>query len=196
MGCSSSTNVKNTGINVDICQSDDFALVVNDDSSTIASSEACSEVLRPSTTIECIICYTECIPEKSIELSECHHSFCVECAQSYVRTEIDEANHDGLIACPHKKNCGHHLLQNEVRNLIGEKEFQKMDKQLFEQAVNKDPSLYHCKTPDCSFVVAIERTSGIYVMNCPMCVTKQCKQCNHVVLVYSMNMHKEIHMIL
>ena len=50
--------------------------------------------------------------------------------------------------------CDLMISQREMRTIVGEKLFEKLDRRALEMAISIDSTLHHCPTPDCNYIAS------------------------------------------
>ena len=132
-------------------------------------------VRRNTESMECVVCMEDVEPNGAIILS-CNHIFCIHCLQRHV----EECTNQGttLISCP--SQCGAEVTQAELRDVVGTEIFNKIDRKALEAVVAIDPSLHHCPTPDCSYIVCWQGPEdGLPLCDCNVCHRKSCLVCGY-----------------
>jgi hypothetical protein len=74
--------------------------------------------------------------------------------------------------------CGKNISEREVKLIIGEDKFKKLDKRALDGAVGVDPTLHNCPTPDCNYIISWRgMEDGIPECDCPVCGKSSCLVC-------------------
>jgi len=126
----------------------------------------------------CSICYCE-YAVNEFAILDCLHGFCQSCLKTLIQTKVKEGTWHNL-CCPNvddeRKNCKHHLTQEEVRMLIGEaKLFEKYEKLQLFQTLNQTKDCRWCPKPGCEMAMFGDKSTPM--MTCPKCGLKFCFNC-------------------
>lgn len=109
-------------------------------------------------------------------LSSCSHSFCKACLKLYVKICAEQG--DAQVMCPKGSSCDTELTQSDLRALTDPKTFTLLDRRALERAVELDPTLHLCASPDCPYVVCwTGPDDGESLFDCPLCNHKRCIVC-------------------
>lgn len=123
----------------------------------------------------CSVCYCAIEPGGMLILRSCQHQFCYECIQGHVHASMNSGKN--LIHCM-AQQCKCEFSQDELREVMGEQVFSKLERRALEAVVAMDPTLHHCPTPDCSYVVAWSGyEDGAPLCDCPTCGKNSCLVC-------------------
>eukprot|EP01064_Diplonema_japonicum_P004857 TRINITY_DN13197_c0_g1_i1.p1 TRINITY_DN13197_c0_g1~~TRINITY_DN13197_c0_g1_i1.p1 ORF type:complete len:349 (+),score=54.62 TRINITY_DN13197_c0_g1_i1:45-1049(+) len=124
---------------------------------------------------ECTICYCDIDPGNAVKLHSCKHVFCKECLKGQVRAAIDDGKTE--INCLQDR-CSATLNHVELKEICCQKMFETISRRGLEAATSTDPTLHHCPTPDCSYVVSWSSYEGGQPsFMCPVCTLCYCLAC-------------------
>jgi len=103
----------------------------------------------------CLICCDEFSPDSElwVNLSQCDHSFCMECLRDYV-SECARTKDKGVnVSCPHH-NCSALILLDELRDFARDDEvYESLQTDADEQFVSTAKDLCFCPHPGCNGIV-------------------------------------------
>eukprot|EP01041_Mallomonas_annulata_P011948 gene11947-25033_t len=113
----------------------------------------------------------------AMSLTSCGHSFCLNCAQKWIETQILERS-ESFIPCPCGP-CSTEFKLNEIEALIDSNLYNIIQRRSLELLVIQDPSLHFCHTPNCTYIASwkSESEDGPSKMNCPQCKREHCILC-------------------
>jgi hypothetical protein len=133
-------------------------------------------VERNRAPFECPICYVDAPPGDAIVLRICGHTFCLRCLSSHVATKMESGTN--LISCPLHPSCKKEVCQNDLRAIVGVDTFTTLERRALESVVATDPSLHHCPTPDCPYIVSwASPADGPPMCDCSVCGKASCLVC-------------------
>lgn len=124
------------------------------------------------TYFSCHVCFEDKIGKDCIKFHKCDHVFCNECMRGYFESLIQ----DGYVyklSCP-QEGCESQAIPSQVLNLVGIEMFNKYDKILLRDALNKMTDIVYCPRSSCQCAVIPEDGS---LARCPDCKNVFCALC-------------------
>jgi IBR domain, a half RING-finger domain len=111
-------------------------------------------------------------------LSSCGHSFCLDDIRSHVKALMKDGTAKSF-PCPCGADaCSGTFTQRELRFILGDEEYAKLDRRALESCAMVDKSLKTCPTPDCGYFAFLEQDStAIPLLDCPSCHKTSCLAC-------------------
>ena|SRR3989338_4638831 len=103
--------------------------------------------------MNCSICYEEAILSHTLELESCRHVLCRDCIKHHCKARYSEGEDCSAIPCPFA-GCFGFLSQSDLRLALGDIDFHVLDRRALEKAVEIDPTLYLCPSPDCEYIIS------------------------------------------
>ena len=124
----------------------------------------------------CPVCYCDIEAGKMLKLRNCQHQFCYECIRGHVQASMRSGKN--IIHCLCSPHCKSEFNQEELLEVMGENSFQVLERRALESVVAIDPTLHHCPTADCPYVVAWSGyEDGVPMCDCPTCGKSSCLVC-------------------
>mmetsp|Transcript_6587 Transcript_6587/g.19957 ORF Transcript_6587/g.19957 Transcript_6587/m.19957 type:complete len:480 (-) Transcript_6587:254-1693(-) len=120
----------------------------------------------------CLLTFGEGTPR--VFPAQCRHSVCTFCAVQYIAYEIQ--NRAVPIRCPQEK-CSSSFAPEQVAGLVSEELYSKFEQYLIIAALQTDPDLRFCPTPDCGFAVIGHPKEP--VITCETCEKQFCFKCSN-----------------
>ena len=138
----------------------------------VAGGSSSSTVLR-----ECPLCLNECTLEMFPLLRNCHHLFCIDCLQTYVKIEIQEGRVN--LRCP---QCTEFMHPNDIETLIGDKNSNLLtlyESLMLRRLLAIDPDTRWCPGPNCTYAVIAAGCASCPKITCerPGCGYSFCYHC-------------------
>jgi len=128
--------------------------------------------------VECPICFTtHTDPGTALTLQNCNHSFCIQCFQSYVQTQMNDGKANRLICPMPPKECCKLIPQSVLNEVLDEKQLLKLENFRKIAFVNENSNYHHCPTPNCPNVLFWKKGFGLPVGDCFECGQVSCLQC-------------------
>ena len=140
----------------------------------VAGGSSSSTVLR-----ECPLCLSECTLEMFPLLRNCHHLFCIDCLQTYVKIEIQEGRVN--LRCP---QCTELMHPNDIETLIGDKNSNLLtlyESLMLRRLLAVDPDTRWCPGPNCTYAVIAAGCASCPKITCerPGCGYSFCYHCKN-----------------
>jgi E3 ubiquitin-protein ligase RNF19A len=137
-----------------------------------AGGSASSTVLK-----ECPLCLSECTLDLFPLLRNCHHLFCIDCLQTYVKIEIQEGRVN--LRCP---QCTELMHPNDIETLIGDKNSNLLtlyESLMLRRLLAVDPDTRWCPGPNCTYAVIAAGCASCPKITCerPGCGYSFCYHC-------------------
>jgi len=109
-------------------------------------------------------------------LRRCGHGYyCVDCVKQHV---IHSMRHGKTNMKCLEEGCDTSISDRELRAIVGDDIFAKIDLRALQSVVDEDPTLYRCPTPDCTFIVQWKgQKYGAPNCKCPLCKKSTCLVC-------------------
>ena len=138
----------------------------------VAGGSSSSTVLR-----ECPLCLSECTLDLFPLLRNCHHLFCIDCLQTYVKIEIQEGRVN--LRCP---QCTELMHPNDIETLIGDKNSNLLtlyESLMLRRLLAVDPDTRWCPGPNCTYAVIAAGCASCPKITCerPGCGYAFCYHC-------------------
>ena len=138
----------------------------------VAGGSSSSTVLR-----ECPLCLSECTLDLFPLLRNCHHLFCIDCLQTYVKIEIQEGRVN--LRCP---QCTELMHPNDIETLIGDKNSNLLtlyESLMLRRLLAVDPDTRWCPGPNCTYAVIAAGCASCPKITCerPGCGYSFCYHC-------------------
>ena len=138
----------------------------------VAGGSTSSTVLR-----ECPLCLSECTLDLFPLLRNCHHLFCIDCLQTYVKIEIQEGRVN--LRCP---QCTELMHPNDIETLIGDKNSNLLtlyESLMLRRLLAVDPDTRWCPGPNCTYAVIAAGCASCPKITCerPGCGYAFCYHC-------------------
>jgi len=123
---------------------------------------------------ECAICFSNV--EGELTLKDCQHSFCKDCLQEYLKTEISSMN-VLKIKCP-DQTCPCILNSSSLEELLDSSDFERYQK-LFLQKTAKRTQDIICPQPGCSKIILPVKDSTSTKCGCGSIICNLCGSLEH-----------------
>jgi hypothetical protein len=124
----------------------------------------------------CPICFDNYVADDCINLTSCSHRFCKSCLKMHIQISVKQG--ETHVMCPAGVGCGSELSESELRLLADPSIFAKWERRALERAVELDPTLHLCTSPDCTYVICwTGPEDGESLFDCPLCLHKRCIVC-------------------
>jgi len=124
---------------------------------------------------ECPICFSN--TEEEMNIKQCQHSFCKNCLQEYLRTEINSLN-VLKIKCP-EQTCSCILNSSSLEELLDASDFERYQK-LFLQKTAKRTLDIICPQTGCSKIIFPVKDSPTTKCNCDSIICNLCGSLDHL----------------
>lgn len=111
-----------------------------------------------------------------MSLEICDHVFCFDCLRGWIAAE-SAASSSGVVRCPRAHECSGTLTQGELKGMLPPESYSRLDRRALESAVQADPTLRLCPTPDCTYIVSWSVSDGPPLLSCPICSKQLCLAC-------------------
>ena len=145
--------------------------------SSSSDADCCDSIAFGATSLfnqepaPCPICRDDKVEEgRAIVLPGCSHSFCVECFDRYVESQIGNGNAEG-ITCPFVldgqgcgaagRRCDEAVGPEVLREIMTEEGYGRLARMRDAAFVRKNADYDHCPTPDCANIVLCRSVSLI-----------------------------------
>jgi len=136
--------------------------------------------LQPNSRAEeCPICMDEVEKGEGVKLSQCGHTVCHGCLERQLKCYFDDGKTFEAFICA-VPECRERIAHRELRAVLGENVFVRLDKRSLDKAVQSDSNLFPCRaTPDCEgkFCWEDEEGMGAREGTCEVCHKPQCIVC-------------------
>jgi len=129
----------------------------------------------PCEPVLCKICYEEYnLLEKVHQFKECTHTYCCECLQDYLTTNINEGAVLDLV-CPYP-GCETEVLPDDIKSLCVPDTFSKYERFTVLAALRADPNARWCPNPYCNNGIKYNPETMPWVF-CGECKFEFCFHC-------------------
>ena len=131
-------------------------------------------------TFECSICLHVLHADQLFKISTCGHELCRICIRRHIFSSIERKKISPK--CPFYE-CDHELCHfDDLRAVLTESEYEKMNYDLNMNAISKLQGIKYCLTPDCDYAIEYDMSScadNIMVtkFDCPKCEKSSCLKC-------------------
>ena len=109
---------------------------------------------------------------KIFVFDNCCHIFHGSCLRAYFKSEIEDSKFP--LHCP-LPECGEEVKISEVKNLLKPKLFDLFQERLINLAVDTNPDMSWCPTPDCNYAFVFEEGENEFM--CQQCKKHYCLNC-------------------
>jgi len=127
-----------------------------------------------SSQSECPICFSS--SEDMKRLGECQHSFCENCLQEYLKTEINSLN-VLKIKCP-EQTCSCILSTSTLEELLDSSDFERYQKLLVQKMAKRTQDIF-CPQPGCSKIIIPAKDSAATQCGCGAVICNFCASLEH-----------------
>ena len=127
-------------------------------------------------SFECAICFCGFEADgdaRAIPLSTCIHVYHQECLTDFFKAQINEKRVD--ILCP-DPTCESPISDREIKEVLkADENFDKWLKFRLSIAIDQNPDILWCPTPDCTLAFSID--PGVTQLKCTHCCKEYCIPC-------------------